>query len=69
MCVYRSFVDMFIFVLVHYHFGLPIPFMVGSKEDTPPTALLKLLHSCGYIELPRLINSDRQSQFINKTFI
>lgn len=35
MPVYRSFADMFIFVFVHHHFGLPMPFMVGSNEDAP----------------------------------
>lgn len=53
MPIYKSFADMFIYLYVHHHFGLPIPFIIGNSEDAPSKSFERFLKAIGYVYCDR----------------
>ena len=71
MPIYKSFLDSFVYVYIHNHYQMEMPFMFGSLEDTPSYRLYGhwWLPNFGYIKSRRSYNQTIQSRFINSCML
>jgi hypothetical protein len=70
MPIYKSFADAFIYLYVHHHYKMDMPFMFGNYEDTPRIKLFeKWLTMAGYIYSRRSFNQSLQSRYVNSALL